>query len=191
MFRATEWLQSVEKAIPGQLDINWCFFSLYQVNHKEPATWKIWQQPLTDPNWEVHNYAPSLRSFWAGEAARRQGEDAFRRFHLALLRARHQHSKSLAEPDTLLWAAQTAALELEQFQTSLGDPSCLDRLAQDHTRAVEMGIFGTPTLAFPGAEPAYLKLNRIPGPEESEAFWHEFHQIVVGRPFVVEIKRPH
>jgi predicted DsbA family dithiol-disulfide isomerase len=161
------------------------------VNHKEPATWKIWQQPLTDPNWEAHDYAPSLRSFWAGEAARRQGEDAFRRFHLALLRARHQHSKSLAEPDTLLWAAQTAALELEKFQTSLGDPSCLDRLAHDHTRAVEMGIFGTPTLAFLDVEPAYLKLNWIPGPEESEAFWQEFRQIVVGRPFVVEIKRPH
>lgn len=177
--------------MPGRLDINWCYFSLYQVNHEEPTTWKIWQQPLTDPDWEAQNYAPSLRSFWAGEAARRQGEDAFRRFHLALLRARHHHGKSLAEPDTLLVAAQEAGLKLEQFQASLGDPSCLDRLAQDHTRAVEMGIFGTPTLAFPGSEPAYLKLNRIPRPDESEAFWQEFHQIVVGRSFVVEIKRPH
>ena len=177
--------------MPSRLDINWCYFSLYQVNHEGPATWKIWQQPLTDPDWEAWNYAPSLRSFWAGEAARRQGEDAFCRFHLALLRARHRHGTSLAEPETVFLAAQTAGLELAQFQTSLGDPSCLDRLAQDHTRAVGMGIFGTPTFVFPGAEPAYLKLSRLPELKESLDFWHEFHQIVAGRPFVVEIKRPH
>jgi protein-disulfide isomerase len=88
-------------------------------------------------------------------------------------------------------AAEIAGLDLAQFRAALTDPACLDRLAADHARAAEMGIFGTPTFAFPEARPAYLKLSYLPEPEEALTFWHEFRQIVASRPFVVEIKRPH
>jgi len=74
---------------------------------------------------------------------------------------------------------------------ALIDPACLDRLAVDHTQADEVDIFGTPTFAFPGASPAYLKLSHLPELEEALAFWYEFRQVVADRSFVVEIKRPH
>lgn len=177
--------------MPDQLEVNWRYFSLYQVNHEGDSTWKIWQQPTTDHNWQERNYAPSLRAFWAAEAARRQGPEAFRRFHQALLRARHQQGQALARPETVLLTAKAAELDIKQFQASLGDPSCLDRLTMDHTRADEMDVFGTPTFVFPGAEPAYLKLGQLPELEEGLAFWEEFYRMVADRPFVQEIKRPH
>lgn len=190
MFRATEWLHRVQIGQPGPWTIRWRAFSLYQVNHGGDRSWRIWEQPLIDPDWAERPYAPSLRAFWAAEAARRQGEEAHQRYHLALLRARHQQGLSLAKPETLWAAAQVAGLEPGAFQQALDDPTCLQRLAQDHTEATEVGVFGTPTFVFPGAEPAYLKLSDLPDPEEAVAFWAEFQRIVAGRPYVQEIKRP-
>jgi hypothetical protein len=174
-----------------RLSVNWRYFSLHQVNHKGEVTWKIWDQPALDRDWMERDYARSLRSFWGAEAARRQGEEAFDRFHRALLQAKHQDDRSLAQPETLLHAAETAELDMVQFRESLGDPSCLERLAADHTRAKSMDVFGTPTFVFPGAVPVYLKLSRIPDPAEALEFWEEFHRVVTGMPFVLEIKRPH
>jgi 2-hydroxychromene-2-carboxylate isomerase len=144
-----------------------------------------------DEGWEERNYAPSLRAFWAAEAARRQGSEAFARFHLALGRARYQQGLSYAQPETMQLAAKSAQLDLVQFRAALADPTCLERLATDHTHADGLGIFGTPTFAFPEAQAAYLKLSHLPEPEEALAFWHEFRQIVGERAFVTEIKRPH
>lgn len=84
-----------------------------------------------------------------------------------------------------------AQLDLTQFEAALADPSCLNRLATDHVQADEMDIFGTPTFAFPGSQPAYLKLGQVPERDEAIAFWYEFRRIVTERAFVVEIKRPH
>jgi len=181
----------VKASLPDQLSINWRLFSLHQVNHKEKATWKIWNQPLLDGEWQENEYAPALRSFWGAEAARRQGEEAFARFHLALLRARHRDGHTLARPETVLSAAETADLDISQFRESLGDSTCLERLAADHTLAEGMDVFGTPTFVFLDAQPAYLRLSRIPDPEDSLRLWEQFHRVVVGMPFVLEIKRPH
>jgi protein-disulfide isomerase len=171
--------------------VQWRFFSLYQVNHEGDDAWRIWDQPMMDPNWQERDYGPSLRCFWAAEAARRQGEGAFLRFHRALLQARHRNGLSLVTSKTLFAAAKTAGLDMKEFQESLGDPACLERLAEDHERAEGMDVFGTPTFVFPEAEPAYLKLRQLPETEEGLAFWEEFQRVVAGRPFVLEIKRPH
>ncbi len=132
-----------------------------------------------------------MRAFWGAEAARRQGEEALQRFHRALLRRVYEDALSLTDSATLLVAATDASLNLARFQEALGDPSCLERLAKDHTRAVGRGVFGTPTFVFPDAEPAYLKLARVLTPEESLDFWEAFRSTVVDRPYVLEIKRPH
>lgn len=177
--------------MPGQLRINWCHFSLHQINYRGEDDWKIWEQPLTGQGWEKERYAASLRAFWGAEAARRQGEAALQRFHRALLRRAYEDGMALAESETLSVAASDAHLDAARFQEVLDDPSCLDRLAQDHTRAVSRGVFGTPTFVFPAAEPAYLKLARVPTPEESLNFWEAFRSTVADRPYVLEIKRPH
>ena len=105
-----------------------------------------------DEGWSERDYAPSLRAFWAAEAARRQGSEAFERFHLALGRVRHQQGMSYAQPETVQLAAEMAELDLAQFQAALTDPTCLDLLGRRTIpRRKQMDIFGTPTFAFPGA----------------------------------------
>ena len=190
MYWATEWLYNVERALPGQVQANWRYFSLHQINYTERDTWKIWEQPLKGQEWKGERYAASLRYLWSAEAARQQGEQAFRRFHLALLREIHQYKKDLTDPETALTAARKAGLDLARFQEDIADPSCLERLARDYTTGVSKGVFGTPTFVFPAAEPAYLKLKQILTPKESLDFWEEFRSIVVDRPYVLEIKRP-
>lgn len=176
--------------MPDQVRANWCYFSLHQVNHPEKHTWRVWEQPLQEQGWEDQKYATALRYFWGAEAARQQGEAAFRRFHQALLRALYQHSQDLPVPETILTAAQEAKLDLARFQKDLTDPLCLERLAEDHATAVSKSVFGTPTLVFSGAEPVYLKLKRILTLQESLDFWEVFHSTAVDRPYVIEIKRP-
>ncbi len=177
--------------MPGELDIHWCFFSLHQVNHENGDTWKVWEQPLSGEDWEESSYAMALRAFWAAEAARRQGEEAFRRFHLALLRERHQRGQKLGEPEMLRAVAAQVGLDMAAFEQALVDPTCLHRLAKDHSRAEGLDVFGAPTFVFPGADPVYLKLTRLLTPEESLGFWKEFHSTAAHRPYVLEIKRPH
>jgi predicted DsbA family dithiol-disulfide isomerase len=132
-----------------------------------------------------------LRSFWAAEAARRQGEDAFWRFHQALLYARHVQGRDLADRQTQREVARQVELNLDQFERDWHDRSLLDRLKADHTRAVsESNIFGTPSFVFPGVEAVYLKLAKVPEGEEALSFWQTFYQVAAQMPWVVEMKRP-
>jgi hypothetical protein len=178
----------VEAALDLPLRINWCYFSIAQINHPDKEQWKVWEQSA---DVEGERYVAGLRSFWAAEAARRQGEDAFRRFHDALLYARHVEGRDLADRQTQRDVARQVELNLDQFERDWGDRTLLERLKADHTRAVsESNIFGTPSFVFPGAEALYLKLSKVPEGEEALATWHSFYNVTAQMPWVVEMKRP-
>lgn len=157
-----------------------------QVNQKNGEDWKIWDQPDDF----------KTRGLWAlraSEAARNQGPDAFERFRLGLLIARHekQEIKSLAEPDVLIDFARQAGLDGERFQRDLHDRSLLDRIAADHTEAVtKYGVFGTPTMIFPGGQAAFLKMRPTPAKAEAVAVFDDFIETAAHRPYIHEIKRP-
>jgi len=59
-----------------------------------------------------------LRSFIASEAARRQGNEAFLRFHDALEGAVHGHLLELGEESTLISVTQQAGLDAASPLTS-------------------------------------------------------------------------
>ena len=166
-----------------KLTINWRYFSLEQANSQQGPQWKIWEQPEDYPS-------RGLRAFWAAEAARRQGEAAFDSFHIALLRARHEQRRDIADVNTLIEVAESVGLEMVQFQKGLGDCQLLAKLAEDHTFAVEtLGIFGTPTLVFPERQAFFLKMS-LPPPEDSLSIFTELRQLVERRRYIQEIKRP-
>lgn len=181
----------MQKQRPDAVEVTWRFFSLRQTNHPDRDSWHIWEQPDTDPTWRDRGYAPSLRAFWAAEAARAQGEAAFLRFHRTLLQAVHQQGRRLDDPGLLDQVARAAVLDLAKFQTAQVDPRHLSRLAEDHHQAVALRVFGTPTFVFPGSRPAYLKLERLLVGKEVSEFWDAFHDNAVNRPYVLEFKRPH
>ncbi|MDQ7030083.1 MAG: DsbA family protein [Ardenticatenia bacterium] len=190
VYRAALWLDEVERQ-HGDVTVRWRYFSLAQVNSRA-ENWFLWEQPLVNPEWGTHRSAKGLRAFWGAEAARRQGEDVFRRFHLALLRAYHEERLSLANDEALRAAAQRAELDMARWEEQRRDPALLDALKADHTEARERWeVFGTPTFLFPGHRPAYLKLDSVVPAEEAVPYWETFVRVVAQQPLFLEIKRPH
>ena len=167
-----------------KLLINWRYFSLEQVNNQQGPEWKIWEQPA--------DYASGgLCAFWAAEAARRQGEAAFSRFHIALLKARHEQHRDIADMNTLVEVAESVELEMTHFKKDLSNRQLLTKLAQDHTFAVEtLGVFGVPTLVFPERQAVFLKISSPPSPEECLPVFSELHHLINRRRYIQEIKRP-
>jgi len=173
----------VKEDTEHKLTINWKYFSLEQVNNQQGSHWKVWDQPEDYPN-------RGLLAFRAAEAARQQGEISFSSFHTALLKAKHEQGLEITDINVLIGVAHGVGLEMSQFQKDLNNRSLLVRLVQDHTAAVEtLGIFGTPTLVFPGGKSVFLKLASIPPPSESLAVFDEIRCIAEQRQYIIEIKR--
>ena len=166
------------------MTVNWRFFSLEQVNSQQGAGWKIWEQP--------DDYlSRGLPAFRAAQAARNQGEDAFNSYHMALIRARNEQRRDIADINTLVELAGSAGLDIDRFKKDLDDRQMLDRLAQDHTHAVDnLGIFGTPTLVFPENQAVFLKMSPPPAPEDSLSVFTEIRQLAEKRRNIQEVKRP-
>jgi len=174
----------VKEDMGAKLAINWRYFSLEQVNNQQEPQWKIWEQPADYPS-------RGLPAFRAAEAARIQGEAAFESFHFALLRARHEQRRDIADMNTLIEVAESVDLEITQFRKDLGDHRLLAKLAEDHTLAVEtLGVFGTPTLVFPERQAIFLKMSPPPSPEESLSVYDEVRTFAERRRYIREIKRP-
>ncbi len=184
MYEAAVWLQQVKQAYGDRLQVEWHDFPLEQVNNIQGGDWKLWEQP-------DHYKSRGLWAFRAARAARMQGKDAFARFHLALLRARHEQKREIADPQVLAAVADEAGLDMARFQRYLPDRSLLAKIGEDYTRgAQDHGVWGTPTLVFNGSQAAYLKLRPAPPASEAVTLFDELFDIIHGRPYVVEVKRP-
>lgn len=178
------WLDRVKNVYGDNLDITWKNFSLEQVNSKQGPEWKIWDQPEDYRSRGL----PALR---AGEAARKQGKEAFERFHRDLLHARHGEVRhNIADTDVLVELATSAGLDVEKFKEDLADRELLKNVARDHTEAVEQkGIFGTPTFVFKSGGSSYLKMF-IPPEEDDLSLFDSFIKMTRDSLYLGEIKRP-
>ena len=180
------WLDQVKQEYGDNLQINWRHFSLEQINSRNGPDWKVWEQM------DVRE-ARALLASVAGEAAKRQNDpEAFDRFHLALLTARHAGDRlPLNEDEPLIAIAEQAGLDVEQFKKDLDDSDVLATVVADHEAATtqENGVFGTPTFLFENGHTAYMKTFIPPEGEAVEVF-DSFVSLFGGRTYVGEIKSP-
>ncbi len=182
------WLDKVKKAYGDNLNITWKNFSLEQNAHnlKEglDSNWKVWEQ-------EDASERRSLVSQIAAEAARRQGEDAHAKFHLALLVARHggEGRISLSDEDAILELAERVGLDSAQMREDMKDPELRRKIGEEHEAAISEGIFGTPTYVFENGNMAYLKAF-IPDDEDAVASFEHYIALANHRNYFGEIKRP-
>lgn len=191
VYRATAWLEKVQDALGDEVQPNWRYFSLNQQNYEGEEDWHIWDEPKSNTNWENEKIAPPLFYFQGSYAAQQQGNEAFRRFHLGLLAARHEEPKQkMYTREEISGVAADAGLDMPQFEKDFHDLAFLDKLAEDHQHSKSIDVFGTPTFVFGDARPVYLKLDRIPTDEESVDFWKVFKETAADRPYVQEMKRP-
>ena len=181
------WLHSVQEQLGDGVQITWRSFSLEQANRSnkegEPD-WRLWDQPDDYPS----------RGLWAlraGEAARNQGPALYDRYHRALLRARHEEKRDIADMGVLRELAEQSGLDVERFQSDMADRRLQKRISLDHTRAVrELNVFGTPTLVFGGDQAAYVKTLPPPPPEKAVDVLNTIRAMVADSPTLLEVKRP-
>ncbi|MFL5759081.1 MAG: DsbA family protein [Thermomicrobiales bacterium] len=181
---ASVLLRNVKQQVGDKLDVRWRYFPLEQVNAPDEPDWKLWEQPA--------DYRSRGRTAFHGAiAARRQGEEAFERFHYALFDLKHAEGKDHGRRATVVEAAEKADLDLGEFERDLDDASLLSHMAEDYEYAHdELGVFGVPTFVFPDGNSAYIKILPAPeGPEAVEVF-DDLVRTVRDRPFIGEIKRP-
>ena len=182
------WLDKVKKAYGDNLNITWRNFSLEQNAHnlKEglDSDWKVWDDD--DPT-----QRRSLVAQIAAEAAKRQGDDAHAKFHLALLTARHggEGRVSLSDEDAILEVAANAGLDAGRMREDMKDPELRRIIGEDHEAAIAEGIFGTPTYIFENGNMAYLKAF-IPEDEDAVASFEHYIALANHRNYFGEIKRP-
>jgi predicted DsbA family dithiol-disulfide isomerase len=155
---------------------------LEQVNSKEGPDWKVWDQPNDYPS-------QGFRAFWAAEAARTQGDEAFERYHFKLLDVKHIEKADIADLKVLSDAAESAGLDVVRFKNDMTDRRLLSRLVEDHTYAQTLGIFGTPTLVFPNKKAVFVKISETPSAADGSTFFQEVWN-VANRPFVQELTWP-
>lgn len=197
-YRATRWLDRVkQKVVDRDLTIHWKYFSLEQANLPQDTTWKLWEQPeqYEHPNPAMNkNSDKGLLAFWAAEAARRQGEEAYNRFRQELFRARHGDewrpitytSRAKIEP-----VAVAANLDLNQFVADFNDRSLVDIVRRDHEDAVaNHQVFGVPTICFDPYNAIFVKMEDNPPVEDVLPFFHSLRQSFTGRRWLLEVKRP-
>jgi hypothetical protein len=166
------------------IEITWKPFSLEQANQKIGPDYKAWDEADDDLD-------GSLWGLRAGVAAKRQGEDAMRRYIPLLLKARHEDRKDLGDKDLLKEFAMQADLDVPRFEKDLEDRTTLDEIAASHKEAAEeLGVFGTPTFVFENGASAFLKLIRPNTPQDAERAFDSLVDVMQSEIFVGEVKRP-
>ena len=167
-----------------RLQVNWRRFSLEQVNSKKEPDWKIWEQ-------DESYLSRGMPAFRAAEAARRQGDVLFGRMHLAILKARFEENKNIADKNILKQLAVVAGLDTVRWEKDYADSAILQPLAQDHANTVQSyGTFGVPTI-FPGnGHGFYLKLTEIPHGQEALETFETVLKTMTRHPYIQELKQP-
>lgn len=181
----------------SDLRFDWRHFSIYQhdydVRNERGAAsngqpyWQLWNQKIEEQD---GSGCKGLLPFLASAAARRQGEEAYRRFRLGLLRAAHREYRPL-DRGTILEVARVAGLHMPTFLEEMNNPESRTVLAQEHTSAVGADVVSTPTVVFPGSHTAHLRLQQLPvDAAEAVNLLLDTRRLLERYPFLHTLTRP-
>ena len=109
----------------------------------------------------------------------------------ALLEGRHEHRKDFREMEDIEGLAQEAGLDMDQFRKDMADPNILDLVAEDHAKAQELAVFGTPTFVFENGEKFFLRIKAPDNSEQAARTFDGLYKVFVEQPNIDEVKRPH
>ena len=184
-WRAAEVCELI--AQPLQLEFDWRHFSLYQSNYNGNANWQLWNEKI-EADSELG--CKGLLPFLASCAARKQGEDKYNAFRLAIMRARHVAHRPL-DMQTLRDVATHANLHIPQFESELANPECRTLLAKEHHQAAALHVFGTPTFKFSSGHTAYFRIKELPkNQQEAINLFNDYRRILECYPYLETVKRP-
>lgn len=175
----------MQEKLGDTLQITWKSFLLEQVNSRRGDAWKAWEdRRFTSRDIPPHEAAKSVLA--------EQGEDAFKRFHMATFRAYHHNKRDLSNPLELLAIAREVDIDTTGLSEDLRTRKYRDTVGADHEEGYDKyDVFGVPTILFDGQQPTFVKLGAgdWEGADDLELF-HSLCDIAASRPYVLEIKKP-
>lgn len=175
-YQTSVWIREVRRQ--SDLQINWRFFSLEEVNLVEGKK-HPWER-----EW---SYGWSLMRI--GALLRRQDMDLLDRWYERIGRELHDDGKSPHVPDNARRLLGEIGAPTDVFDRALADHSTHDEVKADHDRVVAAGGFGVPTLFF-ADEDAFFGPVLIDPPRGDDAL--QLWDVVSGMrkfPHVYEMQR--
>jgi predicted DsbA family dithiol-disulfide isomerase len=109
----------------------------------EAGRFTVWSTEEDPPS---HSVPPAI----AAKAAAQQGEDAFARYHRALMENYFHRNRNITAPQNLVRIAEETGLDVAAFAAAMEDPAIARQVVDDHNEAVAMGITGVPTVIVDG-----------------------------------------
>ena len=156
-----------------------------QVNSRRGSEWKAWQDPrFTSRDIPPHEATKSVLTH--------HGEDAFKRYHMAVFRAYHVDKRDIANPLELIAIAKEVGIDTTDLAEDLRTRRFKEVVGADHDEADEQyDIFGVPTILQDGQQPTFVKLAEgdWEGTAEDVELFHALFDLAP-RPYVMELKKP-
>lgn len=179
-YNATVCLDRVQQDVRDIVDLELVWKSYLLRPHVEPKPvdrfrryTESWLKPAAQPDagefrvWATDESPPShsIPPAVAVKAAARQ--DAFHRYHLALMNAYFARNLDVTSRANILLVARECGLDEAAFERDLDDASLVGMVVADHNEAVELGISGVPCVVtgtgfmMPGSQERAVYRNVI------------------------------
>jgi predicted DsbA family dithiol-disulfide isomerase len=173
-------LEAIKDAVPGGIGIQWKTHSLQQGDDDQ----RMWEQ-------QAHP-KPGIAALAASKGAQKQGDRAFRAFHLATFVAQHKEHRDISDRAVLGDIAREAGLDVARFDADLDKRETWEAVGRDHMESREKyGVFGVPTIVFPRGDALFVRLRHLPvSLDEQVALFQYVKSMAVERPYLLELKRP-
>jgi len=166
--RARRWPDHLD-----DVNVTWRPFSLLELHRADDGR-TVFQQPDLADN-------VSLIALAVHEGVRADGGDVdiYRR---RMFTAWHEEPGRLSTEDIVGFGRDAG---LRGFDRD----AAFAALAADHADAVELGVFGTPTLVFDGGQAAFVKLDAVPDADRARPLWDTVTQLAIAEPALREWQR--
>ncbi len=171
-------LGKLESEYGGELEVVWKSFMLRPSPHPRSLAehreyTRNWLVPAGQPEpgeftvWATDEDPPthSVPALIAGKAAATFGEEAFRRFHLEVMRAYFKENRDISDPGVLSEVAVRSGVPAGEFEERLGEgrDAFEGEVFAEHQEAVSLGVTGIPSVVV---DDALL----VPGAVEREVY---------------------
>ncbi|HLI53389.1 MAG TPA: DsbA family protein [Acidimicrobiales bacterium] len=177
-YQTSKWIR--EAARVRDINVNWRFFSLEEVNRQEGKK-HPWEREWSF-GWSMLRVAALLR--------RREGNGAVDSFYRVAGRALHEEGVKVHTPEGVKAVLAEIGLDGGLVDDAVADPSTHDEVRSDHQRVLDLGGFGVPTLVLDGSTTLFGPVvTPAPRGEEAGRLW----DLVVGWaefPHLYELRRP-
>lgn len=182
-WRGAELCEIVSGALG--LEFRWHHFSLHQGANAHGDT-QLWNGRI-DP--DDDSGGRGLLPFLASCAARAQGEEVYRAFRLAAMRAYHRQGRPYTR-EVLVEVAEAAGAHMPSFERDLANPERRTILAHEHHQALAQSVSATPTFRFESGQMGVLRLRQVPcGSEAAVGLFTACRALLESHPEVESVQR--